>query len=52
MSYCSSSGSDFARTVRKYVPERPPGQPRGDQRWSTLFAIMRPRYWPVTSVLS
>ncbi len=25
------------RTVRKYVPERPPGRPRGDQRWSTFL---------------
>jgi transposase InsO family protein len=25
------------RTVRKYMPERPPGQPRGDQRWSTFL---------------
>jgi putative transposase len=24
------------RTVRKYTPKRPPGQPRGDQRWSTF----------------
>jgi putative transposase len=24
------------RTVRKYMPKRPPGQPRGDQRWSTF----------------
>ena len=24
------------RTVRKYVPKRPRGQPRGDQRWSTF----------------
>ena len=23
------------RTVRKYMPKRPPGHPRGDQRWST-----------------
>jgi hypothetical protein len=23
------------RTVRKYQPKRPPGRPRGDQRWST-----------------
>ena len=23
------------RTVRKYMPKRPPGRPRGDQRWST-----------------
>src|SRR6476659_7184708 len=25
------------RTVRKYLPERPPGQPRGDLRWSTFL---------------
>jgi putative transposase len=25
------------RTVAKYMPEPPPGQPRGDQRWSTLL---------------
>jgi hypothetical protein len=24
-------------TVRKYLPKRPPGQPRGDQRWSTFL---------------
>jgi putative transposase len=24
------------RTVGKYRPKRPPGQPRGDQRWSTF----------------
>ncbi len=24
------------RTVRKYMPRRPHGQPRGDQRWSTF----------------
>jgi len=24
------------RTVRKYMPNRPGGQPRGDQRWSTF----------------
>ena len=24
------------RTVRKYMPTRPRGQPRGDQRWSTF----------------
>lgn len=23
------------RTVRKYIPKRPDGQLRGDQRWST-----------------
>ena len=26
------------RTVRKYMPKRPRGQPRGDQRWSTFVA--------------
>jgi putative transposase len=25
------------RTVRKYMPVRPPGCPRGDQRWSTFL---------------
>ena len=25
------------RTVRKYMPKRPPGQPRGEQRWSTFL---------------
>jgi putative transposase len=25
------------RTVRKYMPKRPPGKPRGDQRWSTFL---------------
>ena len=25
------------RTVRKYMPKRPPGQPRGDQRWSIFL---------------
>jgi hypothetical protein len=25
------------RTVCKYMPKRPPGQPRGDQRWSTFL---------------
>src|SRR5438876_11918883 len=25
------------RTVSKYIPKRPPGQPRGDQRWSTFL---------------
>ena len=24
------------RTVRKYMPKRPPGHPRGDQRWATF----------------
>ena len=26
-----------SRTVRKYMPKRPAGGPRGDQRWSTLL---------------
>lgn len=26
----------FPRTVRKYMPKRPAGRPRGDQRWSTF----------------
>ena len=25
------------RTVRKYMPKRPPGKPRVDQRWSTFL---------------
>ena len=25
------------RTVGKYMPKRSPGQPRGDQRWSTFL---------------
>jgi len=25
------------RTVRKYMPRRPPSQPRGDQRWATFL---------------
>jgi putative transposase len=25
------------RTARKYLPKRPPGRPRGDQRWSTFL---------------
>jgi putative transposase len=25
------------RTVRKYMPKRPPGCPRGDQRWATFL---------------
>lgn len=25
------------RTVRRYMPKRPPGAPRGDQRWSTFL---------------
>ena len=26
------------RTIRKYMPKRPKGQPHGDQRWSTFVA--------------
>src|SRR5258706_4555972 len=26
------------RTVGKYMPRRPDGQPRGDQRWSTFLS--------------
>jgi transposase InsO family protein len=26
------------RTVRKYMPKRPPASPRGDQRWSTFLS--------------
>jgi putative transposase len=26
------------RTIRKYMPQRPPGKPRGDQRWSTFLS--------------
>lgn len=25
------------RTIRKYLPKSPPGQPRGDQRWATFL---------------
>ena len=25
------------RTVRKYMPKRPPAHPRGDQRWATFL---------------
>lgn len=27
------------RTVRKYMPRRPPGRPRGDLRWSTFLRL-------------
>ena len=27
------------RTVRKYLPPRPPGRPRGDLRWSTFLRL-------------
>ena len=30
------------RTVRKYLPKRPPGRPRGDLRWSTFLRSLRP----------
>ena len=26
-----------SRTVRKYMPKRPPGRPRGNQRWTTFL---------------
>ena len=29
------------RTVRKYMPKRPDGKPRGDQRWSTFLKNSR-----------
>jgi hypothetical protein len=29
------------RTLRKYMPRRPRGQPRGDQRWPTCVRIMQ-----------
>ena len=29
--------SDLATNVRKYLPKRPPGRPRGDLRWSTFL---------------
>src|SRR5271170_1193906 len=28
-----------ARTVRKYLPRRPPGRPRGNLRWSTFLRL-------------
>ena len=31
------AGGCAPSTVRKYMPKRPPGQPRGDQRWSTFL---------------
>ena len=38
MSCWSSSGSASRRErSSKYMPKRPPGQPRGDQRWSTFL---------------
>jgi putative transposase len=37
MSRWSSSGSASPRTVGKYMPKRPRGQPRGDQHWSTFL---------------
>ena len=29
------------RTVRKYLPKRPPGRPRGDLRWSTFLRVIQ-----------
>ena len=40
------------RTVRKYMPKRPRGSREAINAGPPLFAIMRRRYWPVTSVLS
>src|SRR4051794_30928769 len=38
MNCCSSSGcASSPRTVRKYMPRRPAGRPRGDQRWATFL---------------
>jgi putative transposase len=38
MSYLVKLGIRVSpRTVGKYIPKRPPGQPRGDQRWSTFL---------------
>jgi putative transposase len=37
------------RTVRKYMPKRPPGRPRGDQSWSPSCAITLVRSSPATS---
>ena len=37
------------RTVRKYMPKRPPGRPRGDQRWSTFLRNTPRRSLPATS---
>src|SRR5208282_6892215 len=28
-----------SRTVRKYLPMRPPGRPRGDLRWSAFLRL-------------
>ena len=37
-SCCSSWGfTSHQGRVRKYMPKRPRGQPRGDQRWSTFL---------------
>jgi len=39
------------RTVRKYMPKRSPGRPRGDQRWATFSCATTPRQSsPVTSL--
>ncbi len=38
MSYFLKLGIRISpRTVRKYMPKRPPGHPRGDQRWATFL---------------
>jgi hypothetical protein len=37
------------RTVRKYLPKRPPGRPRGDLRWSTFLKSMRAPSSPAIS---
>src|ERR1700687_2016981 len=39
------------RTVRKYMPKRAGGQPRGDQRWSTFLKNHAQAMWRVTSSL-
>ena len=38
-----------ARTVRKYMPKRPPGRPRDDQRWATFLKTTPRRSSPVIS---
>jgi putative transposase len=40
------------RTVRKHVPIRPRGQPRGDQRWSTFVRNHASAILACESVLS
>jgi putative transposase len=37
------------RTVRKYLPRRPPGRPRGDLRWSTFLKSHARGSSPATS---